>query len=112
VADLTNRSSRSHGVLEAAVASQSMGHGCCVIPHLDHSNCGVSEESVLGPILFNTFINNLEDVVEGTFMRFADDRDLGALGDRQEGRLEGQAGMDAVVHRSEQSCAVLYKHRM
>ena len=87
-------------------------HGCWVTPCLDAGNSGVPQGSLLGLVLFNIFINDLEEATDGTSVGFADDTKLGGPVDRQEGKLEGQASMDAVGHRWEQSCAALYKQRM
>lgn len=38
---------------------------------------GVSQGSVLGPILFNVFVNELEEVIEHTVITFSDDTKLG-----------------------------------
>ena len=62
---------------------------------------GYPKAQSLGPVLFNIFINDLNEGVQGMLVKFADDTEVGRIANTLEDRNKIQKDLDRMEHWAE-----------
>ncbi|KAJ7410013.1 hypothetical protein WISP_111220 [Willisornis vidua] len=71
----------------------------------------VLQGSILGPVVFNIFINNLDAELEGIMSKFVDDTKLGGAVDSLKEREALQGDLDKIEVWSITNCIMLNKNK-